>query len=282
MEHHSLAAVRKMDTLDSIPKLIKKLRADPHSAEIFGALSGAFFSVWLVSWLIQRATSTHWGLGVLLTLASGAIAIWIARLIFFVPQSISMVLVFFIVSVLLGAVTCASLSYILHTKGWATYNVPQQVTIETFRNYYLWTFLDMVPAINLWKTIPVKSPVEPADATGGAPVLLFRIFVLAFLFASIRQWWKLNSFGENQIEPTRQDPKPDETDSSAVGKALNGQDQIETEITNTDAGEVTGTHKPGKAEDITAEPENEEEGYILEREPDGRYRIVGRRPHKQK
>ena len=149
-----------MDISDSILKIFKKFRSDPLSTEIFGALAGALFLVALVSWSIEYAASRHWSLGVLLTAASGALAMWIAMLTFRGLQSISMVLVFFIMSVLLGAVVCAGISYILHTQGWASYNTPQQVTIETFRNYYLWTFLDMVPAVDIWKTIPVKSPVE--------------------------------------------------------------------------------------------------------------------------
>ncbi len=195
-----------MGILDSIPKILKKLWSDPYSTEILSALSGAFFIVGLVSLSIEYAASRHWSLGVLLTAASGALAIWIAMLTFRGLQSISMVLVSFIMSVLLGAVACAGVSYILHTQGWASYKTPQQVTIETFRNYYLWTFLDMVPAIDIWKTIPVKSPVEPTNAVAGAPVLVFRVFILGFVFVSIRRWWKLHAVGNPIESKTDLDP----------------------------------------------------------------------------
>ena len=195
-----------MDILDSIKAILRNLWSDPYSKEILGALSGAFFIVWLVSFSIEYAASRHWSLGLLLTAASGALAMWIAMLTFRGLQSISMVLVFFIMSVLLGAVTCGGISYILHTQGWASYNAPQQVTIEAFRNYYLWTFLDMVPAIEIWKTFPVKSPVEPIDAVAGAPVLVFRIFVLVFAFASMRQWWKLHAVSNPIESKTDVDP----------------------------------------------------------------------------
>ena len=181
-----------MDIFDSTPRVLRKLRSDPYSKEIAGALSGTFFTVGLVSLSIEYAASRHWSLGLLLTAASGTLAMWIAMRIFRGPRSIAMVLVFFILSVLLGTVACSGISYIFHAEGWASYNAPQGVTIETFRNYYLWTFIDMVPALDLWQTFPVKSPVEPADAVAGVPVLGFRIFVLGFAFASIRQWWKLH------------------------------------------------------------------------------------------
>jgi hypothetical protein len=143
---------------------------------------------------------------VLLTAASGALAMWIAMRTFRRLQSISMVLVFFIMSVLLGAVACGGISYILHTQGWASYNTPQQVTIETFRNYHLWIFLDMVPAVDIWKSFPVKSPVVPTNAVVGALVFVFRMFILAFVFASIRQWWKLHAVGNSVESETDVDP----------------------------------------------------------------------------
>ena len=185
---------------NSIRKLYQQFRSDPHSTEILGALSGAFFIGGIVSLSIEYAASRYWTLAMLLTAASGALAIWIAMLTLRGIQSISMVLVFFIISVLLGAVACAGISFILHTRGWARYNTPQQVTIETFRNYYLWTFLDMVPAIDIWKSIPVKSPVEPIDVVAGGPVLAFRAFILGFVFVSIRRWWKFQS-ADNPIKP---------------------------------------------------------------------------------
>jgi ABC-type transport system involved in multi-copper enzyme maturation permease subunit len=197
-----------MDSLDSIRKIFMEFRSDPHSRQIFGVLSGALFIVGLVSLSIEYLVSLHWSLGGLLTVASGGLAMWIARLTFRPHQSISMDLVFFFMSVLLGAVACSGISYILYTQGWASYNVPQEVTIETFRNYYLWTFLDMVPAIDIWKTFPVKSPVEPTDTVAGTPMLVFRIFILGFVFAGIRRWWKLHvvdnpAESKKDIDPNR-------------------------------------------------------------------------------
>ena len=179
--------------MDSIQKILRKLWSDPFSGEILGALAGALFLVGFVSFLIEYAASRHWSLGLLLTAASAAFALWIAMLTFHALRSISMVLVFSVMLVLLGAVTCGGVSYILHGQGWASYDAPQRITMEAFRNFYLWTFLDMVPAIEIWKSFPVKPLVEPTDAIAGTPVFIFRIFVLGIVFAIIRRWWQIHS-----------------------------------------------------------------------------------------
>lgn len=190
-----------MNILGSIRIVFEKLRSDPFATGIFGAMSGALFFVAFVSWAIEFAASRHWSLGVLLTVASGALVMWIASAVASssVQHPISMVMIFFVMLVLLGAVVFAGISLILHNQGWASYDASQQVTITTFRNFYLWTFVDMVPAIDIWKTFPVKSPVEPIDAVAGVPVLVFRLFILGFVFASVRRWWKLQTAG-NSLE----------------------------------------------------------------------------------
>ena len=83
------------------------------------------------------------------------------------------------------------------------------------------------------------------------------------------------------MDKAREGPKPDEMDSSTVGHPPDAQHQAETEITRTDSGEATASRQPGKAEGTPPTPEKAEDEYVLEREPDGRYRITGRRPRKQ-
>jgi hypothetical protein len=71
--------------------------------------------------------------------------------------------------------------------------------------------------------------------------------------------------------------KPDKTASSPVGTGA-APDGQKTGVTPTDSGDVTESHRPG--EGVGPRPETEKDEYILEREPDGRYRIIGRRPRK--
>ena len=183
-----------MDILGSIRVLFEKIRTDPHIGGIFGALSGALFVVWLVEMSIELGTSLHWGLGASMTAVAGILLAWFAvkTASYREDDSISIILVYFCFSVLLGAVVCSGFSYVLQIQEWASYDdAPPQASMQTFRRYYLWTFADMVPAINIWKTFPVPSPIAPADAMAGVPVLIFRLFVLGYVFASITRWWKL-------------------------------------------------------------------------------------------
>lgn len=183
-----------MDILESIRILFSKIRSDPHIGGIFSALAGALFVVWLVEISIEFATSVHWSLGASMTAVAGILLAWSAvkTASFRQDDSISIILVFFCFSVLLGAVVCSGFSYVLHLQGWAGYDgAPPEPSMQTFRRYYLWTFADMVPAINIWKTFPVPSPIAPTDSMAGVPVLIFRLFVLGYIFASIARWWEL-------------------------------------------------------------------------------------------
>src|SRR5262245_28245590 len=113
--------------LEAIPTLREKIRTDPFFQETLEALAGALMVAGLVGALIEFAASLHWSLAVLLALACAAFAIWFSRLISQALTSISMVFVFLVLSVLLGAVACAGLSYVLHNEGWAIYTSPHQL-----------------------------------------------------------------------------------------------------------------------------------------------------------
>jgi hypothetical protein len=76
--------------------------------------------------------------------------------------------------------------------------------------------------------------------------------------------------------------KADQTGSSTAMDPVDRQDPAKVPVKSTKAGEATPSRKPAAIEDTSSERENDEEEYILDREPDGRYRIVGRRPRKQK
>lgn len=127
-----------MELFESIRRLVKQLRADPHSKKILKSLSGAVFIVAIVSVSFEYLVSVHWTLGALLTAAAGALAMWTVNLAATSSRnSISMAAVFLSMAVLLGAVVCGGSSYILHTEGWAGYKVLQQATLDIFRNFYL-------------------------------------------------------------------------------------------------------------------------------------------------
>jgi hypothetical protein len=80
----------------------------------------------------------------------------------------------------------------------------------------------------------------------------------------------------------KHNPKPDETDSSAAEPSPNRSDQTESGITKTNAGKGTASRQQAEAGRVPADAEKTEEEYILERESDGRYRIVGRRSSEER
>jgi hypothetical protein len=83
------------------------------------------------------------------------------------------------------------------------------------------------------------------------------------------------------MEADRPGSKPDETDSSVPGALPQDSDQSRAETAGTTAEKATPSRLPAETKGVPSEAEKAEEEYILEREPDGRYRIVGRRPRKQ-
>jgi len=183
-----------MDVVNSILKLRSEIHSDPNFWKIFGALSGVFFVVWVIEESIEFVTPIHWGLGAFLTGAAGILLAWFASKIASLREqdTISIVVVLFCLSIFLGAVVCSGLSYVLHVQGWAAYEgAVSDEPMQTFRRFYLWTFMDMVPVINIWKTIPVRSPLLPTDPMAGVPILIFKVFVLAYVFANVARWWKL-------------------------------------------------------------------------------------------
>jgi len=75
--------------------------------------------------------------------------------------------------------------------------------------------------------------------------------------------------------------KPDETDSKALHHPIEASEQplAEDETPKVGEGEATESRLPGDPKIEAPIPSTEE--LILEREADGRYRIVGHRKHKK-
>lgn len=188
-----------MDVLDASRSIFKDFRSDPYAGEIFGALSGTFIFVSIFCFSIEYATALHWSLALLLTAGVAALALWTGWLTVSV-ESLTMFLVFFVFSVLLAGTASAGISYLLYIQGWASYDTPSDVTVETFLKHYLWIFFDMLPAVDMWKTIPLKSPIEPADAVSGVPTLAFKLFILIFTFEAIRRRWKRHAADEGAVQ----------------------------------------------------------------------------------
>src|SRR5205807_907760 len=89
--------------------------------------------------------------------------------------------------------------------------------------------------------------------------------------------WTMPTVEMSQVHMSRETPAPDETASSGISPSPSpGQGQAD--VTKTEKSEATDSRRPAKSEPTS--PAEEKDEYILEREPDGRYRIIGRRPRK--
>jgi hypothetical protein len=82
---------------------------------------------------------------------------------------------------------------------------------------------------------------------------------------------------------TRRGRNSSQTASSPLLGPSDGRTRGAVKITRADALGATASRKPMKATRSAVEPKKTtEDEYILEREPDGRYRLVGHRPRKSK
>jgi hypothetical protein len=81
-----------------------------------------------------------------------------------------------------------------------------------------------------------------------------------------------------RMDESKQGARPDDRDPPPEGRRSKTQESADAGTNSTGTGEATASHPPAEA--AAAERADAEEE-ILEREPDGRYRIVGRRPRER-
>jgi hypothetical protein len=95
---------------------------------------------------------------------------------------------------------------------------------------------------------------------------------------------KLRTIREGRpMAATQRGRNPSKTALSPVLRPSDGRTRGAVKIARADTLEATASRKPMKATRSTVESKKTtEEEYILEREPDGRYRLVGHRPRKSK
>jgi hypothetical protein len=152
-----------------------------------------FFLYVSVIGFIYKATATHWLLGLGLTLGYGAaLALGIQDLRRKDSGELPAykVLGIFILTVLIGATVAASISQLLELVGWATYLPIRRHHLFEFHVFYLWSFLDMLPGLDISKSLGLTGPVQPQGVVAGLPIVAFRAFVIFGLLGSLKVWWK--------------------------------------------------------------------------------------------
>lgn len=159
---------------------------------IVGAVVGAGFLVALIRLLLEFSSRVHWSLGAALATAFAGLAIWLTHQVKRssqrnAPHEVVAVLTLGLFTL---AIVGAWISFTLHVSGLASYVVPAKYSIGTFVDLYMYTFFDLLPGIEVWKTLSVQPPIEPRDVLGGLPLLGFKVFVVWLLLDAFRSWRK--------------------------------------------------------------------------------------------
>ena len=61
--------------------------------------------------------------------------------------------------------------------------------MEVFMRLYYYTLFDLIPGLEIVKTLHLKSPVEAHDFIAGCPILAFRVLVLWILLNALKRWY---------------------------------------------------------------------------------------------
>jgi hypothetical protein len=75
--------------------------------------------------------------------------------------------------------------------------------------------------------------------------------------------------------------KPDTSTSSTIGNTQTSLERAEAEVTKSGLARATASRPQNAPTALDSECETDDKGHVLKPEPDGRYRIVGRRPKKR-
>jgi hypothetical protein len=145
-----------------------------------------------VRFAVQWAGSWHWSLGVVASIAMSGALLYLGRQIDYgvfagCPRWVSISAPMSKLTLII--VTFATISNALFVGGYVRYSIPA-VDVEGFVNLYCWHFIDMLPAIDVWKTIGSEEvPVKPANGFAGTLLIGFRVITLVVLFQGFRGWW---------------------------------------------------------------------------------------------
>ena len=145
-----------------------------------------------VQLILYYCSRVHWVLAASVSIAVVLVCIWVTRLARRPLLASTRAMGAASLSVgLWAAVTLAGwASMTLHSLGIGTYVATSAPSLDVFTRLYFYTLADMIPAIKITETLHLKPPLQTQDFAAGVPVLLFRVFVLWFLFDAFKTWRK--------------------------------------------------------------------------------------------
>jgi hypothetical protein len=155
-------------------------------------LVGAGAAALLISGLLTLVSGVSWGLTGVLAVMIGIAAVTLTYLAKHAsPRADRLgVLGALALGPMLAAVVCAWLSYLIYLANPATYAVPAPLSVGRFVDYYVYVFLDLLPAIKVPQTLHLEPAIQPRSSMAGVPVLAFKVFVVWLFFDAARAWIK--------------------------------------------------------------------------------------------
>jgi len=100
------------------------------------------------------------------------------------------VILIYALIVLIATLSFGTISSILFSLNWAEYIGAAPIEFYDFYVYYLWLFLEMVPALKINATLSFAAPLESVGFAAGLPILAFQIFVIFVLLKALAPWWQ--------------------------------------------------------------------------------------------
>ena len=177
--------------------------------DVLGTLVGWVVLCLLAVFIIPAATQLHWILGIVVTAACAVAAFFgLADLRSHAARGfpVRKGLLIFVLTGLTGIAVAASVSLQLLRVGWAVYEpVPlENDAHRSLTTYYVWVFLDMLPAVKATELLAFLPPLKPTNSVAGLPVMAFRAFVFLGLLAALRVWWQGRKQDARLIRPNHQ------------------------------------------------------------------------------
>lgn len=121
--------------------------------------------------------------------ACGGVLVLESKRNFFRSSPTRVVVSLFATLIPLAASICSAWSYILMSKGWVSYTAVNELHAGAFADFYMWHLIDVIPGLEIWKTLGVEAPVKANDVAARIPILMCHICVALPVFAFIKKWY---------------------------------------------------------------------------------------------
>lgn len=180
---------------NAVREEIARVTTDEHERlDKFGTTLGVGAGLALVAFGVQLTlgylTRVHWGLAALFSILILLVSIWLTRFARRSSQAstLAMGVVALLVPLLAAVIVAGWSSRTLNSLGIGKYVTASAPSPDVFTRLYSYTLADLIPALKITETLNLKPPIKAENFAAGLPVLVFRVFVLWFLFDAFKNW----------------------------------------------------------------------------------------------